>query len=72
MTALGGTHRAPRTFERATRGGHRKIDIDFAALRDRGDNRLGRRIEGFEGAPGGGWNALAVDQQQLRFGGRRR
>ena len=70
MTALCGTHRAPRTFEGTARGSHRTINVGFDAIRDRGDDLFGRGIEGFEGAPGGGRNVPAVDQQQLFLGGR--
>jgi hypothetical protein len=51
MTALGGTHCTPRTFEGAARGSHRMVNVDFGALRDGGDDLFGRGIYGFEVRP---------------------
>jgi hypothetical protein len=51
MAALGGAHRAPRTFEGTARGSDGAIDIDLVALRDCRDGLFGGRIQGFESAP---------------------
>jgi len=53
MAALGGAHRAPRTFKGTARGSDGAIDIDLVALRDRRDDLFGGRVQGFENAPGG-------------------
>ena len=60
-------HGAPGAFESASRRGDRAVDVGFVAFRDRGDDLLGGRVEGLEGASGGRRNVLAVDQQQPRL-----
>ena len=61
--------RAPWPLKGAARRRDRAIDIGRVAFGDGGDDLLGGGIEGLEGAPGDGWDMLAVDQQQAGLAG---
>ena len=67
--APGRWHRGPRAGrERLAGGRDGAVDVLGAALGDLGDLAARRGVDGGEGAPVGGLQALGADQQAVRLG----